>query len=133
MEALKEIAGKENQAVSAVGYLLGVKQEGKESTNCHLEGSGDRDFHLWLAASPVDSRAASVVVEVTPRIRAKHAAWSLKNLKRFVRQRSKVRVSGWLMLDPEHPEQLGLTRKTLWELHPILRLEIWSGGKWVEL
>jgi hypothetical protein len=32
---------------------------------------------------------------------------------------TEVRIRGWLMLDQEHPEQIGKTRGTLWEIHPI--------------
>jgi hypothetical protein len=34
------------------------------------------------------------------------------------------------MFDPEHPEQLGKTRGTLWEIHPVMRIEIRRGGAW---
>jgi hypothetical protein len=38
-----------------------------------------------------------------------------------------------LMLDPEHPEQLGKTRGTLWEIHPVMRIEVRRGGRWGDL
>src|SRR2546428_526467 len=120
-------------AVQVVGYLLGVKLEGREATNCGSDAPEERDFHVWLANSPDDDRLDAVVVEVTPRVRARHPSWSLTNLRRFVRQRSRVRISGWLMLDEGHPEQVGKTRVTLWEIHPILRIEVWSAGRWREL
>jgi hypothetical protein len=46
----------------------------------------------------------------------------------------KVRISGWLMLDPEHKDMIdeGL-RSTLWEIHPITKIEVWSNGAWVDL
>jgi len=37
------------------------------------------------------------------------------------------------MMDPEHPDQVGKTRKTLWEIHPVLKIEVFSGGQWREL
>ena len=124
----------ERRAVVVVGYLLKVKLEGPESPNCHSDEEPERDFHLWLANSDDDDdKADAVVVEVTPRIRARHPAWSRKNLGKFVKQKSKVRISGWLMLDPEHPDQVGKTRATVWEIHPIMKIEVWSGKKWREL
>lgn len=123
----------EKRAVQVVGYLLRVKLEGRESPNCYSDEEAERDFHIWLANSPDDDRSEAVVVEVTPRIRALHSSWSRKNLNRFVTQRSRVRISGWLMLDPEHPDQVGKTRATVWEIHPILKIEVWSGGRWREL
>ena len=130
---LKTVGTQENRAVQVVGYLLKVKLEGPEGTNCGSNVQRDRDFHLWLANSADDDRSDSVVVEISPRFRAQHSSWSLTNLNRLVKQRAQVRISGWLMLDQEHPEQLGKTRATLWEIHPILRIEVWSGGQWREL
>lgn len=130
---LEKIGLQEKRAVQVVGYLLRVKLEGRESTNCGSDAPEDRDFHVWLANSPDDDRSAAVVVEVAPRIRAQHSSWSLTNLNRFVRQRASARISGWLLLDQEHPEQVGNTRVTLWEIHPILKIEVWSGGNWREL
>ena len=116
-----------------VGYLLAVKLEGRESPNCHSDEQAERDFHIWLANSPDDDRADAVVVEVTPRICAPHPSWKTVNLRHFVTQRARVRISGWLMLDPEHPDQVGRTRVTLWDIHPITKIEVWSAGKWVAL
>ena len=130
---LATLEGPEKRAVQVVGYLLGVKLEGREATNCGSDAPEERDFHLWLANSADDQRSDAVVVEVTPRVRAQRPSWSLTTLKRFVRQRSRVRISGWLMLDEGHPEQVGKTRVTLWEIHPILRIEVWSAGRWREL
>jgi hypothetical protein len=33
------------------------------------------------------------------------------------------------MLDQEHPDQLGKTRGTLWEIHPIMRIEVSRGSE----
>ena|SRR2546428_283879 len=130
---LDALEPEEKRAVQVVGYLLRVKLEGQESPNCRSDAETDRDFHVWLANSPDDDRSEAVVVEITPRIRALHKSWSLTNLRRLVTQQSRVRIGGWLMLDPEHPDQVGKTRATLWEIHPILKIEVWSGGKWREL
>ena len=130
---LKTVGTQERRAVQVVGYLLKVKLEGPEATNCGSNVQRDRDFHLWLANSADDDRSEAAVVEISPRFRAQHSSWSLTNLNRLVKQRAQVRISGWLMLDQEHPEQLGKTRVTLWEIHPILKIEVWSSGRWREL
>ncbi len=133
-QAAREVVeAQEQRAVQVVGYLLKVKLEGQESPNCYSDDSRLRDFHIWLANSTDDDRADAVVVEVTPRIRAQHPSWSLTNLRRLVSQQSRARISGWLMLDPEHPDQVGRTRATLWEIHPVLKIEVWSGNTWREL
>ncbi len=130
---LAAVEPQEQRTVQVVGYLLRVKLEGQESPNCGSDDPQLRDFHMWLANSPDDDRADAVVVEVTPRLRAKHKSWSRTNLNRLVTQQTRVRISGWLMLDPEHPDQVSRTRATLWEIHPILKIEVWSGNQWREL
>jgi hypothetical protein len=37
------------------------------------------------------------------------------------------------MMDPEHPDQIGKTRGTIWEIHPIMQIETRSGGTWKPL
>ncbi|HEX8946148.1 MAG TPA: hypothetical protein VF785_23635, partial [Gemmatimonadaceae bacterium] len=46
----------------------------------------------------------------------------------------RVRIRGWLMLDQMHPESVGHSRATLWEIHPIMHLD-WreSRGRWISL
>jgi len=53
-----------------------------------------------------------------------------------------VRISGWLMFDPDHPSMIldptnpnisGKFRVTLWEVHPITKIEVWQNGAWVDL
>jgi hypothetical protein len=114
--------------ISIEGYLAGVKLEGPESTNCHASDNDLRDYHLWLTSTPNEDRSASIVVEATPRVRAKHPSWSITNLNHLVKEQQKVRISGWLMLDPEHPDQVGKTRGTIWEIHPIMKIEVENDG-----
>jgi hypothetical protein len=119
--------------VAAEGYLLEVKSQGAESTNCHATGADFVDYHIWLAAAPDKTRAESVVVEVTPRLRAKHSRWDTSALREFVNGATPVRISGWVMLDPEHPDQVGKTRGTIWEIHPVMKIEYQQNGQWVVL
>jgi hypothetical protein len=125
------VAESEGLPVAVEGYLVGAKTEGPEATNCHGAESKFRDWHLWLAATPGKDRRRSIVVETTPIIRSRHPEWSLGDIHRLVRDSTPVRVSGWLMFDPEHPEQIGKTRGTLWEIHPIMRIEVQRDGRWV--
>jgi hypothetical protein len=123
-----EIARYEGAPVETTGYILDYKHEGTESTNCHA--SDYRDYHMWLAVNASDSKAQSIVIEITPRVMAQRPGWagSLRDLKG-----ARVRIRGWLLFDEEHPEQLGQTRKTLWEIHPIMHIEIDQGGNWVSV
>lgn len=129
----RRVAGSEGLPVAVEGYFVASKLEGPEATNCHGAASRFRDWHLWLASSPGKDRRRSIVVETTPVIRAAHPEWSLGAIRRLVRDSTLVRVSGWLLLDPEHPEQLGKTRGTLWEIHPVMRIEIQREGRWIEI
>lgn len=132
------ITPRESEGIALTGYLLGAKQSGPESTNCHSQSR--RDFHLWVGAERPRNdqeakamRAASVVVEPTPSGQEGHPSWRLHMLQKLARQHAQVRISGWAMYDPEHPDQLGKTRGTLWEVHPVMKIEVWNNSRWQEL
>lgn len=59
--------------------------------------------------------------------------WTDAKLKDLVTQKCHVRISGWLMWDQEHPEQIGNHRATLWEIHPIHLIEFEQNGQRVAL
>jgi hypothetical protein len=42
-------------------------------------------------------------------------------------------MTGWLMFDTDHPDQIGKTRGGRWEIHPITTIEVFSGGRGIEL
>jgi hypothetical protein len=127
------VARYEGIPVAVEGYLAAAKLMGPESPNCHGADSEFRDWHLWLVDSATQDRSRSVVVEVTPRVRPSHPAWKISTLNRLARSGDRVRVSGWLMLDPEHPDQVGKTRGTIWEIHPVMKMETSIRGRWVSL
>lgn len=132
------VDAREKTGVMLEGYLLDAHQSGPETANCHQ--MEDRDFHVWLGEragvdkrEAKDLRAGSIVVEPTPQGQRAHSDWRLHILRKLVRDGARVRITGWLMYDPEHPDQLGRTRATLWELHPVTKIEVQSGGRWREL
>jgi hypothetical protein len=145
-----EIVQKNGLPLAVEGYLLAVRPENKapgESCNCHATDLADVDFHMWLydrepparlGPNPKE-RGQSLVLEVTPRVRANHPSWTPEHLKRIISARVPVRVSGWSFFDPQHgPEVRGSqshapTRATLWEVHPILEIEVQRGGQWIKL
>lgn len=116
------------------GFIVAAKQAGPESANCHSQS--EVDFHVSIGAEAATdpsaaqvARAQSVIVEPTP--------WSqhtlglhLRILQRLARDGARVRIYGWQMFDPQHPDELGRTRGTLWEVHPVTRIDVWSGGAW---
>jgi hypothetical protein len=125
----------EGLPISVIGYFAGARDEGTESCNCHVNDPSMFDIHTWLTQDPVVNmdRTHAVVAEVTPRLKPAHPNWTQAAIQRLAKQGTKVRVSGWLLLDQEHPEQLGKTRGTLWEIHPIMEIEVWQNGQWVPL
>lgn len=129
----RDVARHEGLPVSVTGYFVRARTEGPESPNCHGADPRHRDWHIWMTATPDTSRLRSVVVETTPRVRARHPAWTIAAVQRLARQHRQVRVTGWLMLDPEHPDQVGKTRGTIWEVHPITAIEVLTRGRWVPL
>ncbi len=128
-----EIARWEGIPVSVEGYLSDARESGPESTNCHGTANEMVDWHIWLTRTAGEDRVHSIVVETTPRVRAKHPAWTLKALQKIIKDQQRVRISGWTMFDPEHPDQIGKTRGTIWEIHPIMTIKVEQNGKWVSL
>jgi hypothetical protein len=126
-----QVARYDGIPVQIEGWLAGAKQQGPESCNCH--SANDVDNHLWVVDSPSKDRTQSVVSEVTPRVRALHPGWAFSRISALVDGKTKVRISGWLLMDQEHPDQVGKTRGTIWEIHPIIAFDYQRGGNWVSL
>lgn len=137
-DQLALVEPQEKREVTLTAYILRAVKQGPESANC---GSTTRtDIHVWLYTKTNSDKAErnklrsyAVVAEVTPRWLDHHPEWIHTRLEKFGRDRIRVRVSGWVMYDPEHPPHLGKTRGTLWEIHPITKIEYWSGTVWKPL
>lgn len=125
-----------HRGAAVVGYVHDVKPGGIETANCRARDVPSRDTHIELVLDPMHPDASRrVVVEVTPRWRARMAAqgvdWSTPALRRQILGRW-VRVTGWLLLDAEHENAAENTapgrprnwRGTAWEVHPITALEV---------
>ena len=135
-ESIAVIQRVEGAAVQVIGYLVALKPQtggSGETTNCHWTQAAEVDWHVALVEHPGDGEATSIVVETTPRVRARHSPWTVARLTPWVDSSNPVRVSGWLLFDPAHRNHLGRYRKTLWEIHPITRIEVWQAGSWVDL
>jgi hypothetical protein len=127
------------------GTKKGVQQQG-ESTNCGENSTEHVDWHLYLTRGPQQPKHQAVVVETTPRMRLSDATqrWDFSVVNGVASASDSVRVSGWLMFDPEHYDQMykydpadastaSKYRITLWEIHPITDIEVWRGGRWCSL
>lgn len=122
--------------VSVIGFLshkINVENRGSgESTNCHLLGENEVDWHIYLTKAASRPIGEAVIVETTPRTRPSHK-WTTATLASLVDTNTHVRVSGWLMYDFEHIGVIGTQRGTVWEVHPITRIEVDQNGQWVDL
>jgi hypothetical protein len=111
----------EATGVHLTGYLIYAKESGPESCNGYIDSL--RDYHIWVGDSPDAPKSASVVVEVTPRWKVVHPEWRLHYIEQLAKSHAKVRVSGWLMWDEEHPDEVGKSRGSQWEVHPVTGFE----------
>jgi SH3 domain-containing protein len=135
LQQLAQIQPYQGIAVSVVGYLTAIKVEDHgsgESTNCHFTNSDEVDWHMPLVEQHANPETTAIVVETTPRVRKMHSRWTPTALAPWVNSASPVRISGWTMLDPEHRAHLGKYRSTLWEIHPITKIEVLMDGHWVD-
>ncbi|GAC1516588.1 MAG: hypothetical protein NVS1B4_12350 [Gemmatimonadaceae bacterium] len=152
---LAVLARYEGLPIAVAGFLSGAKEEvpGRdaagnvrkgESTNCGENTPAHVDWHMYLTREPHQKTRSSIVVETTPRVRPNHPAWTLDGMKQLAANGDSVRVSGWLMFDPEHWDQMwqyrgaadttGIkARVTLWEIHPITKIEVRRNGVWESL
>ncbi len=135
-ESLAVIERYEGVAVQVTGFLAALKPQTSgsgESTNCYWKRSSEVDWHMALVEHGGDGEKTSIVVETTPRVRAAHPRWTPGRLDPWVDAPDSVRISGWLLFDPVHRNHLGRYRQTLWEIHPVTRIEVWQAGAWADL
>ena len=124
------VATYESAPVAMEGFIVALKEEGKEATNCGIDEAEWHDWHMWIVATEDEAhkndKTHAIVVEITPRIRAlagDSTTWSKPQIVKWARDGRRVRVSGWLLFDPDHPPEVGKSRGTTWEVHPVMRLE----------
>ena len=80
----------------------------------------------------VDDISKAVIVETTARTRPIHK-WAKSDLDAVVNKNVPVRISGWLLYDYEHVSVIGSQRASVWEIHPITKIEVKRNGQWVNL
>jgi hypothetical protein len=123
--------------VEVVGYLSHeVKAQTDppgESTNCNLLQPDEVDWHIYLTQQPNQPIQDAIIVETTPRVRPHHKR-TTQMLEAYVNANKPVRISGWLMYDFEHLADVGTERSTVWEVHPITRIEVQNArAAWVNI
>ena len=115
-------------------HRVKVENDGSgESTNCHLLGDNEVDWHIYMTdTAELDDISQAVIVETTPRTRPLHK-WKKSDLDNVVNKNTAVRISGWLLYDFEHTGVIGTQRASVWEVHPITKIEVKRNGQWVDL
>jgi hypothetical protein len=128
----------EGTALSLTGYVVAYKpQKGSvknpgEACNCGGTTAADLDVHIALAEKVGEGEKDAIVVETTPRIRKHHPNWARTKLDPWINGTDPVRITGWLLYDPEHRAMVGSLRSSMWEIHPITKIEVWKGSAWVD-
>jgi hypothetical protein len=128
----------EARPVSVDGFIVAIHAERKEVTNCEIADTAWVDWHFWIVATEAEAndpdvarrKIHAVVGEITPRVRAAHGAdLDRSRIMKWARDGVRVRVSGWTMLDPDHPDDAEpdkngrpASRGTIWELHPVMKI-----------
>jgi hypothetical protein len=119
----------QHQAVAVKGYIMDIKDGGKESCNCH--STTFKDTHIYLVNdASVNDASKAIIVEATPRMRK--ALGTTKQLKtKYLNQ--EVTVYGYLFCDAEHKQNSTADagkgnhwRGTVWEVHPITKIVLAS-------
>jgi hypothetical protein len=119
----------EGMAASLTGYLIAFDRLGP-SEPCNCLGKAGYDWHFWIAPSFKDSRKQAIIAEATPRIRARERGFSWQKFATLAGQTKKVRLIGWVFLDNDHRLD-DSDRATLWEIHPVTRVQVQGKHGWV--
>jgi hypothetical protein len=116
--------------VAVEGFIEALREGGAEPANCNRENDRNPLWRLHLVRDPKDRRAEALVAMSTPQTRLGHT-WTADFLRTVViAGRRPVRVSGWLYFNPDPVHELGRTRGTLWEISPVLQIEVFEDGRW---
>jgi len=115
------------------GYILSIREGGPETANCNRTNGSSLDWQIYFSKNQRDDRSQAVIVEVTPRVRLNHK-WTIDLIHSvFMGDHLPMRISGWLYFDPEHPDDVGQIRATLWEIQPVMQIEVFQNGRWIQL
>jgi hypothetical protein len=112
------------------GYIEALRDGVPHAANCSRTDEPGDLWRLYLTKGPKDRRAQSVIAVSTPQTRVGHT-WTVDMIRSFlVAGRVPVRLSGWLYFDPDHSQEIGRTRATLWEISPVMQIEVFQDGRW---
>ncbi len=119
--------------VMVEGYILSVREGLPDPANCNRTGTVNLDWHIYFTKNPRDDRSTAILMEVPPRVRLDHR-WTIDLIHSVIMgDHLPVRLSGWLYFDPAHPADVGQIRATLWEINPVMQIDVFVNGRWSPL
>lgn len=140
--ASQDVRSTEDHLAAVVGYILRAKPGGAESCNCDITSPDAIDTHVNLVvdansdADPSALLGQSMIAEITHRMR--DPAWTVGRLNTIAlastngNPKPRVRIIGTLTYDNLHWDMINKRyRGTLWEVHPIERIDVEINGKFV--
>ena len=113
--------------VKIIGYIVEIKDGGKESCNCETNVDSLKDIHIYVGLTPNADKSECVIVEVTHKWKSLNRGY---NLKQYVGKQ--VNIYGFIFYDAEHKGNAKNTcsvctnvwRKTVVEVHPVCKIEL---------
>ena len=112
------------------GYIDALREGLAEAANCNRADEANDLWRLTIIAGPKDRRSQAVIGISTPQTRVGHT-WTAEFIRdSLIEGRVPVRVSGWLYFNPHNPQEVGRTRSTLWEITPVMQIEVFQDGRW---
>jgi hypothetical protein len=120
--------------ISHPRYSNTKKKGGKgEAVNCNLLDDEHNDIHLDLVRKPGENACLSVTAEIIPHYRPR--AWEVDMLIKVMSNNLPVRFTGHLFFDGVHhpctlssdgkvTKRASPPRITLWEIHPVYRIDV---------
>jgi hypothetical protein len=115
------------------GYVVSLREGGSDAANCGMDNPANPYWSIYFAQNPKDKRAQSIVAVSTPQARYGHT-WTTDMIRDFlIAGRWQVRISGWLYFNTDHAEDVGRTRASLWEISPVMQIEVFQDGRWNQL
>jgi hypothetical protein len=126
-----------DSAVEITAFVLGVRDGGPASSNCHSANSADHDTLIDLSPQAnVFDGGHKMVAVITPQWKRMMAAngvdWSTAAIGAKYTQQY-VTIRGWLLFDKAAANRSlnsaplarnNITRATAWEIHPVTSIEI---------
>lgn len=112
------------------GYIDALREGVADPANCNRSDPRNHFWRLTIIKEPKDRRSQAVIAISTPQTRLGHT-WIAEIIRGFlIEARVPVRISGWLYFNPNSPQEIGRTRATLWEITPVMQIEVFQGGRW---